>query len=337
MQAMRSEMNNMVGEQRKQFELNGNSRWRTICGLMDRARETLVAARFASKSVIPSSWQKDKSGLGVTGFKFEPLLPKLQAKAEAEGIYWTDDRLEKLWGIPRRQKAKGPGLSDSDSNEESPQGEDDSDSSDASSSEEEEQAGANDAESNPYFVVDTEPTPVNHNGSTPKKSKEKRPKKEKSADPSSADPTPAKKSKKRSREDEVDELSSAKKSKTSAVDLSSVDFAAVEAQLHAEVEAGLKARQAEEKKQAGDDEEGKPKGGKAKLTRKEKRKRKRESDGIQAIIDSFKKKQRLEVGEKMPDATVSGEVNTKAEKKSKKRKAEKDGDEGRSKKLKADE
>jgi hypothetical protein len=334
---MGSEMNNMVGEQRKQFELNENSRWRTICGLMDRARETLVAARFASKSIIPPSWQKNKSGLGVTGFKFEPLLPKLQAKAEAEGIYWTDDRLEKLWGIPRRRKAKGPGLSDSDSNEESSQGEDDSDDSDASSSEEEEeQAGANDAESNPYFVIDTEPTPVNRNGSTSKKSKkEKKPKKEKSAGPSSADPTPAKKSRKRPREDEADERSSAKKPKMSAVDPSSVDFTAVEAQLHAEVEAGLKARQVEEQKQARDDEE-KPKGGKAKLTRKEKRKRKRESDGIQAIIDSFKKKQRLEVGEKMPDATVSGEVNTKTEKKSKKRKAEKDGDEGRSKKLKAD-
>ena len=166
MQAMRSEMNGMDGERRRQFELNENSRWRTICGLMDRARETLVAARFASKSIIPPSWQKDKSGLGVTGFMFEPLLPELQAKAEAEGIYWNDNKLDRLWGIPRRQKAQ---VSDPSSNSESDEesSDEDNDNEDVELSiageEEEEEAESDHAKSNPYFIVDTEPTPVNLN------------------------------------------------------------------------------------------------------------------------------------------------------------------------------
>jgi hypothetical protein len=344
MQAMKSEMVKMTEEQRKQFELNEDSKWRTICGLMDRARETLVAARFASMTIIPPSWQKDKSGLGVTGLKFERLVPALREKAEAEGIFWNDNKPERLWGIPKNKKATTSDTqSESGSEGGSSDEESDSDSEDSApdseDEREEEEAGSSElAESNPFFIIDTKPTPVNLNGSTPKSKKETKAKIHKDAEPASADPTPAKKGKKRSNEVEPEEPSSAKKSKGAPIDPASIDFAAVEAQLHAEVEAGLKAKEREQQDQAAHIESREPKEEKIKLSKKEK-KRKRDSDGIQAIVESFKKKQRREERkkEKAAQATASGASAREEGKKSKKRKAEQGEDEGKSKKARAEE
>lgn len=337
MQAMKSEMNGMSEEQKTEFELAENSRMRTMCGLMDRARGTLVSARFASKSIIPPSWQKDKSGLGVTGLKYEPLLPKLQEKAEAAGIYWNENKLDQLWGNQMKKKAtSGPTDSSSESSSEESSDED-SDSEDSEVSEEEaddEKDGSNGVESNQFFVVDTKPTPVDLTGATPKSKKEKKSKKAKGTESTSADSIPAKKSRKRSSDDDVEQPTSPKKSKATAEDLANVDFTAVEAQLQAEVEAGMKAKEKELQKKASQIEEESEELAKS----KKEKKRKRNSDGTQAVVDSLKKKQRLEVRQKNKDeVAASGDSAGKASKKSKKRKAEEDDTEGKTKKSRAEE
>lgn len=325
---MKSEMSKMPEEQRREFELHENSRWRTMCGLMDRAREALVSARFASYTIIPPSWQQDKSGLGVAGFKFERLLPKLQEKAEAEGFSWSENKLDLLWGAENRRKAKDanpPSGSDSDSDDsdESSDDEDDSDS-DAESS---------DVQSKPLFYVDTNPTPINLNGSTPKvDKKQKKNKKNKETEAVSEDSGAATKSKKRASEEPA-EQNFTKKSKSTPAEPAPVDFTAVEAQSQAEVEAGLKAKEKELQDQAQAEAS---KEERSKLSKSEK-KRKRNSDGIQGIVESFKKKQKLELRkkEKAAEATASEELPGTGGKKSKKRKAESEGD-GKSKKSRAE-
>jgi hypothetical protein len=332
MQAMRSEMNGMVGEDKKQFELSERSRWRTICLMMDQSREALVTARFASKRIIPPSWQREKNGLGVKGLKYEPLLPQLREKARAEGIAWNEDRSDLSWGPTTNKKPAGSdSASESSSSDESEGDGEDTEMSDAEEgdSKETEPKGA---DSNPFFVIDTKPTPLN--GETRKKSKKGNQSKDRDKDKeaisdppaatAAATPTSAKKNKKRSKDDDTDEPHSTKKSKDSPATTSQeptrVDFAAVEAQLHAEVKAGLKAKEE-----------------RVKLTKKEK-KRKRNSDGIQAIVESFKKKQRLEGRQmaKAEEAVTSDEPVRKVFKKDKKRKVDHESDEGKSKRLRAE-
>jgi hypothetical protein len=325
---MQSEMKNMGEEQRREFELGGDSKWRTVCGLMDRARETLVAARLASHTIIPPSWQEDKAGLGVTGFKFERLLPRLQKKAEAGGFSWGDNKLDSLWGGSTRQRAEcSDSRSESSSTEDSGESESDSDHSDVSDSEDEGEGtkSGEDKSAKPLFFIDTNPTPVNTDGSMPEKStKEKRPKKDKKdkkPEPVSAESTPSNRSKKRTSED-PEESNPTKKTKVSRPGSSNVDFTAIEAQLQAEVEAGLKAKEQELQDQA----------------RKREKKRKRNSDGVHAVVDSFKKRQKLELREKAKTiaSAASEDSPAKGGKKSKKRKAENGEDEGKIKKAKGD-
>jgi hypothetical protein len=316
-------MSRMVGEDKKQFELSEKSRWRTICLMLDQSREALVAARFASKSIIPPSWQREKNGLGVKGLTYEPLLPRLREKARAEGIVWNEDRSDLSWGRNTNNKSKSAG-SDSASVSSSSHGSDGEDTgmSDA-------EAESTGADSNPFFVIDTKPTPVNFNGGTHKKSKEGKKSKEKDRDkdaivsdpPAATDattPASVKKNKKRSKDDDTDELHLTKRSKDASTTISqeptNVDFAAVEAQLHAEVKAGLKAKEE-----------------RVKLTRKEK-KRKRNSDGIQGIVESFKKKQRLE-DRQMAKAQEAATSDKPVEKK---RKGDHESDDGNSKRPRAE-
>lgn len=100
-----------------------------------------------------------------------------------------------------------------------------------------------------------------------------------------------------------------------------VDFAAMQAQLHAEVEAALRAKEEQQKSLGGNGEN-------TQLVRKEKkRKRNRNSDGTQAVIMSPKKQKMLEA--KPAETDVAGG------KKDRKRKADELLDRGKTKKLKA--
>lgn len=321
---MQSDMKNMREEQRREFELGGDSKWRTMCGLVDRARETLVAARFASYTIIPASWQKDTAGLGVTGFKFERLLPKLQKKAEAEGFSWGENKLDSLWGIPPR---KAVASSDSALEFNSEEGDtDDESESNISDSEETTSEGEEEGKQStmarlakPMFFVDSHPILVNTDCSMPKKGKrEKGSKKNRNPEPESAEAISAKKSKKRTSE-EPEESSSAKKPKVSQPERANVDFTAVETQLQAEVEAALRAKEQELNDQA----------------RKREKKRKRTSDEMQAVANLFKKKQRLELREKTKtiESGVSDDSPAKERKNNRKRKAENGEHEGKSKKA----
>lgn len=100
-----------------------------------------------------------------------------------------------------------------------------------------------------------------------------------------------------------------------------VDFAAMQAQLHAEVEAALRAKEEQQKSLGGNGEN-------TQLVRKEKkRKRNRNSDGTQTVIMSPKKQKMLEA--KPAGTDVAGG------KKDRKRKADELLDRGKTKKLKA--
>ncbi|PSS12862.1 hypothetical protein M430DRAFT_68032 [Amorphotheca resinae ATCC 22711] len=100
-----------------------------------------------------------------------------------------------------------------------------------------------------------------------------------------------------------------------------VDFAAMQAQLHAEVEAALRAKEEQQKSLGGNGEN-------TQLVRKEKkRKRNRNSDGTQTVIMSPKKQKMLEA--KPAESDVAGG------KKDRKRKADELLDRGKTKKLKA--
>ena len=51
-QAMKSEMANLSEEEKKQWELNEDGPWRILCGLLDRARDTLTSGRKMARFVV---------------------------------------------------------------------------------------------------------------------------------------------------------------------------------------------------------------------------------------------------------------------------------------------
>jgi hypothetical protein len=52
MQAMANDMNKMDSSARKQLELNPTGRWRVLCGMRERARDTLGSARWANEGIM---------------------------------------------------------------------------------------------------------------------------------------------------------------------------------------------------------------------------------------------------------------------------------------------
>lgn len=52
MQSMRTQMNDMDAEERAMWERGEKGNWRVICGMMDRARATLVSAREAAQGIV---------------------------------------------------------------------------------------------------------------------------------------------------------------------------------------------------------------------------------------------------------------------------------------------
>lgn len=286
---------------------------------------------------LPSRSLKDKKGLGVRGTTFEPLGPKLAARA-------------KEMGYEQRPDTPKHATSDADSDGDSGMSDvsddlDDSESLDGSSpsldSDSESPVETNAefvpvtvvkkadksgerkesvVEPNPYFVVDTKPTPVNLNGHGAEKKKSKKRAKDDEAEPQ------AKKTKK------------ARKSQTEAVAVveeppvapnepsiptrAQVDFNMIEAQLQAEVQAGLKAQQEEEARNAAEAE---------KAAKKEKKKRKRSSGGdsiSEEVVEKKVKKEKIEKKEnkRKVDDSANGDEVDGAKKKKRKHKLDSDSD-----------
>lgn len=292
---------------------------------------------------------KDKKGLGVIGINFEPLGPKLAEKAAELGY------------TKRGKLGRDPDASSSDSDSDTEMSDSSSNDDDAvaegadfvplnlgkkaprpttgedSAEDKENSTAPNGVESNPYFVVDTNPTPVvlNDNGT-------------------------GKKSKKRAKEEdrEAKKSKKAKKEKVSvaeeAVPINTepeVDFAAIAAKLQAEVEE-FEAAKAPESQGAESSED-----------KKSKKKRRRSSDGLEGKAEKKIRKRKSIEGKvegaptaepaiaadesttkdsekngKLSEMSTGGEaVEKKKEKKEKKRKADADGpevDDGKKKKRK---
>ncbi|TVY49063.1 hypothetical protein LOCC1_G001376 [Lachnellula occidentalis] len=305
MQSMKSEMVEMGEQERLEWELGARGNWRRICGMMDRAREILAQEREAAKGILPAKYLRDKKGLGVAGTNFEPLGPKLAERAEALGFNnqepeQNDTKMDSDGDSEMEDVSSLSSGSDSDSDSDLSLDSSDLDSSSDSEAENEKQEPASNdrktsasdkeeeavpvVESNPYFVVDTEPMPIRGlekpSLSTLKKSKKrsqgedgeakksKKAKKEKVVEENvQAEPEPTaaaqpesepaaeapKKSKKRSHSDADTESKKSKKHKSTTIvevteqeaPVSNVDFAEVQRKLQAEVDAGVAAKEAE--------------------------------------------------------------------------------------------
>jgi hypothetical protein len=294
---------------------------------------------------------KDKKGLGVIGINFEPLGPKLAEKAAELGY------------TKRGKLGRDPDAlsSDSDSDTEMSDSSSSSDGDDAvaegadfvplnigkktprpttgeeSAEDKENNTAANGVEPNPYFVVDTNPTPVVLNGRGTGKKSKKRAKEE---------------------DEEVKKSKKVKKEKTVVAEAAAlvntdpeVDFAAIEAKLQAEVEE-FEAAKARESQGAESSED-----------KKSKKKRRRSSDGLDGKAEKKIRKRKSIEGKveeaptaepstpadestakdsgkngKLSETTPGDEaVEKKKEKKEKKRKADADEpevDDGKKKKRK---
>ena len=252
-------MDNMDPEERGRWERGEEGHWHTLGGMMRRARGMLDDARKAGTGILPPEKLKDKKSLGKMGLDFEPMV--------------VDERQEAPAVSGESAKPEESSSSSSDSSSE-----DDSDTSDSESevedakdapapefipivagkkrklgSEAEEDSTSKGVESNPYFMVDTEPTPV-------EPSTEKRTKKAKKSN----DEVVLKKRTQRTSDDEEEpsEKKIKKHKKNQIVQVADstltheeakpetnqpkVDFTAIERQLQAEVEARMKAKEEED-------------------------------------------------------------------------------------------
>lgn len=277
---------------------------------------------------MPAKTLKDKKGLGVAGTNFEPLGPRLDAKAEALGY---DTKGKGALGKDTLEEALAAGAIPSDHEEDS----DDSDSSDYS----DEPAvvsdpvkdgldyvplfggakstytnglkiGDSDKEntalvSNPYFIVDTLPTPVAMDPNAPKKedktAKKLRLRAEREARNLKKEQIKQEKlaffAKKAAEEAAIETTAIAKPIES---DESEVDFAALESALQAEIEEGTrKQRRAEEHAHKMEEKAAK-------------RKRKRDSEGDEEVVE---KKAKTEETEK-PDTDVTEKKSEKKRRRS---------------------
>lgn len=51
-QAMKSEMERLSQEEKREWELNQDGPWRILCGLLDRGRDTLVSGRTMARFIV---------------------------------------------------------------------------------------------------------------------------------------------------------------------------------------------------------------------------------------------------------------------------------------------
>jgi hypothetical protein len=249
---------------------------------------------------------KEKKGLGVKGTTFEPLGPKLAARA-AELGYTKRGKLGRDPDAVSTDSDEDAEISDSPNSSDNhnivKEGADfiplniGKKKVEDSGEDKENKATANGVEPNPYFVVDTQPTPVILNGNgTEKKSKKRE----------GGEGKKAKKAKK----EKIAVPETASSSQLPEPDNPEVDFTEIEAKLQAEIEARSKAQEAQV---VGSTEE-----------KKSKKKRKRSSDDAEGIVEKKAKKEKSKkpkVEETPADETAEAAVEEKVSKHSgKKRK-----------------
>ncbi|CZR68269.1 uncharacterized protein PAC_18168 [Phialocephala subalpina] len=325
MNAMRNDGDSMSAEDKLDWELGERGNWRAICGMMDRARLVLSQTKEAAQGVLPEDRLRDKKKLGVVGTEFEPLVPKLDEKARAMGY------------DPKGKGALGRSMDYLDQEGKSLDQDGDTDMSDASESSSDESdsdddvaTGAdyigldigsrkkqkkdhtiettNGAAPNPFFVVDTEPTPVNLN-TAPNAAEQaserlsNRKRKQMEKDEAAAARLAKRMAKKAAYE--AEKAAAAQATEESAKEPSSpgVDFRELEAKLQAEIDDGTRAQQEAEaqeaeaaaktakKKRRRSSEGGEEVVKKVKKEKKEKKKRKADDD-VEEEEDSGKKKKR---------------------------------------------
>ncbi|TAQ88764.1 hypothetical protein B7494_g2930 [Chlorociboria aeruginascens] len=252
MMSMRNEMAGFEAEKKLEWELGERGNWRIVCGMMDRAREILCQSKEIGGGILPPSHLRDKSGIGVTGTAFIPLTPQLDARVAAIAAGKPDPGMISINKDPRNvlganAKAKTTPIGEANKNGNSGEGDGSSESEDEEMldgpdwtplniAKEGETKAAEPVEPNPYFVVDTEPTPtVAHGQDTSSKNSKKR---SKPADAESDIEVEVEIEEKKAKKKESKKEKKSKKSKTAET----VDFTAMEAKLQAEVEAGLKAQ-----------------------------------------------------------------------------------------------
>ncbi|CAG8981065.1 hypothetical protein HYALB_00013249 [Hymenoscyphus albidus] len=292
-QHLRSYMSGLPVEERIKWEKGEEGNWGKICGLLDRARDTLCNAREASHGLVPEHHLRDKKGLGVTGINYVPLYPQVEALRAglttdaagngANAIGATTNEAFDSDGDSEMEDAPGLESLDSDSSSSSSGESDDEDSPAPEKKVKEKSNPAPEVEPNPYFVVDTEPTPVNlpkTEAPSVKKGKKRTsdediPEKAKKIKKSKSTESLSKETKHKDKSDEDIEEPQPKKSKKAKISKSEtvvavkepeVDFHALQVQLQAEVDVGEATRDVEA---LGEGE---------KESRKEK-KRRRSSDG----------------------------------------------------------
>ncbi|KAH6680622.1 hypothetical protein B0J14DRAFT_579017 [Halenospora varia] len=189
-------MEGMPEEERGKWERGEKGKFVVVAGSLDRVRDAYVCAKMVAEGVVESNHLRDKKGLGVKGCEFERLLPGILEKARAAGI--RGEGLERI-SIGRPLRAVGE-LPDDEVEDEDTEMEDvsdisvesESESSTTSAGEDEatsKKASLSDDEStiltrikpnavpevepNPYFVIDSNPTPVNVPAPTSRLSKKR--------------------------------------------------------------------------------------------------------------------------------------------------------------------
>ncbi|TGO08831.1 hypothetical protein BTUL_0189g00020 [Botrytis tulipae] len=308
-QAMKSEMKNLSEEEKREWELNEEGPWRILCGLLDRGRDTLVSGRKMAQFVLPPRLMKDRKGLGVLGTSYEPLVPQLDARlaAEKNGTATTKSNESNNDSSDSSSDSSSSSDSDSDSDAAEVGGYEDEDveMEDAPVAESKKNPSTSapvETESSAHFFVDTEPTPIADLNKKDKKDKKRK-----------ADDALVGRKSKREKKSEEEE-----KEKEKKIEEEEVNFQAMEAQLQAEVEAGMKAQEekaqnAEEKKEKKRKRDGNVEENEGKKSKKEKKSKK--------VEEEVKEAEEFEVEQEQEP-----EVESKKEKKSKKDKKRKADD-----------
>ncbi|KAF7953384.1 uncharacterized protein EAE97_000783 [Botrytis byssoidea] len=308
-QAMKSEMKNLSEEEKREWELNEEGPWRILCGLLDRGRDTLVSGRKMAQFVLPPRLMKDRKGLGVLGTNYEPLVPQLDARlaAEKNGTATTKTNESNNDSSDSSSDSSSSSDSDSDSDAAEVGGYEDEDveMEDAPVAESKKDPSTSapvETESSAHFFVDTEPTPVADLDMKDKKDKKRK-----------ADDALVGRKSKREKKSEEEEKK---------IEEEEVNFQAMEAQLQAEVEAGMKAQEekaqnAEEKKEKKRKRDSNVEENEGKKSKKEKKNKK--------VEEEVKEAEEVEVEPEVEQAPEP-EVESKKEKKSKKDKKRKADD-----------
>ncbi|KAF5877262.1 uncharacterized protein Bfra_001628 [Botrytis fragariae] len=307
-QAMRGEMKNLSEEEKREWELNEEGPWRILCGLLDRGRDTLVSGRKMAQFVLPPRLMKDRKGLGVLGTSYEALVPQLDARlaAEKNGTAATKTNESNNDSSDSSSDSSSSSDSDSDSDAAEVGGYEDEDveMEDAPVAESKKDPSTSapvETESSAHFFVDTEPTPIADLNKKDKKDKKRK----------AEDALVGRKSKREKKNEE-------EKEKEKKIEEEEVNFQAMEAQLQAEVEAGMKAQEEKAQNEEEKKEKKRKRDGNVEENEGKKSKKEKKSKKVEEEVN--------EVEEVEVEQEQEPEVESKKEKKSKKDKKRKADD-----------